>query len=799
MDIIKIDNNQYTLEEKIFAETVKLLYSHVSAAILGAIFTASCIMYGLSHAVPKSILYSWYVALLIVSAMRFSIVKAYQYANPLPNRAFTWYLLFVSVTIASGIVWMFAGTMLGDHGSLHEILITFGLAGIAAGSVPFFSASRFVACLFILMILPAYSIKMLMETGATHQIVGVLSVVFMMVLLASIFYIHKAIYAALKFKFENDDLIHQLSQANHEVAYMNNELQTEITERKQVELLLRNSEEQYRLVTNALPVLIAYIDTDFHFRFNNTAYAEWFNKPMNEINGHSIKDVFGAAVFSTFVDHYQTLMTGKQVIYETTMAFHEDQERYVSVTLIPHFRDHVFNGVFSLISDMTPRINYLATHDPLTDLPNRSLFNARLVHTLKHAQHESTRAALFFLDLDHFKNINDTLGHDVGDQLLVKVVERLKECVRDTDTIARIGGDEFTIILEKIPSIQFVMNIAERICKAISQVYRFNDRDLFITTSMGISIYPNDGDNMQILLKNADMAMYRAKERGRNKFEFFTQSMNQAMQKKTKIEANLRTALEKNEFEVYFQPLIDVNNMKITSLEALLRWKHPDMGMVAPSEFIPVAEDSNLIVPIGEWVLHNACERIQQWHQQGYAALRVAVNLSARQFLNHKLVQVIGGILHATGLDGKYLTLELTESLIMSDIENSIKIVNGLKELNIKIAIDDFGTGYSSLSYLKRFPIDIIKIDKSFITDFAADHHDAAIVKAIIAMAHTLKMKVVAEGVEKPDQLAYLKEFDCDEIQGYLLCPPVSARELTPVLNKQYKFETLHSPEVKVE
>ena len=777
-----------SLDEKIFGETVKLLYAQATAGIMGALFTASCIVFGLSHSIPKPILYSWYIAVLIVCVLRYSIIKAYQYAKPELNRALAWYLLFLSVTIASGIVWLFAGTMLGNHGSLHEILITFGLAGMAAGSVPFFSASRVVSCVFIALILPFYSIKMLMEPGLTHQIVGVLSLVFMAVLMVASFRIHAAIYEALKLKFTNDDLIHQLSKANYEVENVNKELQTEINERKQMELLLRNSEEQYRLVTNALPVLIAYIDTSFYFRFNNNAYAEWFNKPMSEINGHPIREIFGDAVFSTFQEHYQTLMTGKKVVYEATMIFHENQERYVSVTLIPHFRDHHFNGVFSLISDMTPRMNYLATHDSLTDLPNRSLFNARLTHALKHAHHDGTRVALFFIDLDHFKNVNDTLGHDIGDQLLVRVVERLKMCLRESDTIARLGGDEFTIILEKIPNIQFVIYIGERICKALSEVYRLNDRDLYITTSMGISVYPNDGENMQILLKNADMAMYRAKELGRNRFEFFTQTMNQALQKKSKIETSLRTALQKNEFEVYYQPVINLQNNKINSLEALLRWRHPEMGFIPPSEFIPIAEDANLIVPIGEWVLHSACERVKRWQKEGYTSLRVAVNLSPRQFLNNKLVQVINGILHSTRLDGNFLTLEITESLIMNDIENSIKVVNALKELNITIAIDDFGTGYSSLSYLKRFSFDIIKIDKSFITDFEKNKNDAAIVKAIIAMAHTLKMKVVAEGVEQLDQLLHLKEFHCDEIQGFLLCPPVPDLELDQVLNKEFSM-----------
>lgn len=765
----------YSIDENISAELVKLLYAQAKTAIGGSLITASCIVVGLFSAIPRPILFTWYALLIIVSIIRYGMVSAYFYAKPDVAQTAYWKKIFLIATVISGLTWMLAGTVLLPAGTIYQTLITFAIAGIVSGSVPYFSASKIVSATFILLVLPAFALRMILEGDKQHQLLGTLAIIYSVVLIFSAFRNHSAIYSALKLKFENLELIQRLSATK-------NVLQLEIREREQIEKLLRNSEEQYRLVTDALPVLIAYIDRNMCFRFANKPYTEWFNKSLTEIMGEPIKDIFGEGAFGLFNECYQQVLNGKQMSYETTLYLHEDQERYVSVTLIPHVIDNAVHGVFSLISDMTPRINYLATHDSLTGLPNRSLFNERLSRALKYAHRNSTQLVLLFLDLDHFKNVNDTLGHDVGDQLLIRVVERLKNCVEENDTIARLGGDEFIIILENIPNIEHVIATAKRLCKSLSEVYHIDDKRLYITTSIGISTYPNDGDNMQMLLKNADMAMYRAKERGRNMFEFYTRGMNEAIQKKANIETNLRKALENDEFKLHYQPVIDIKNNKIVCVEALIRWNNPEMGFVSPGEFIPIAEESDLIVNIGEWVLKTACQQNLIWQREQFKPVRISVNLSARQFMHHDLVDTIANTLKQTGLDGKYLTLEVTESLIMEDVDHSIKMLNALKALDVSIAIDDFGTGYSSLNYLKRFPFDIIKIDRTFITDFTANHDDAAIVKAIIALAHTLKMKVIAEGVEKPEQFNFLRDHGCDEIQGFLFYPPLSEMDMEMVL-----------------
>lgn len=782
----RMEKDLYTIEDRIFAGNVKILYTQAKAAIPGSILTGICLFFALHNVMPTTLLAYWLSFVFFVTLLRYCTCLLYLKRNVPIASTKHWYGLFLAVTILGSLSWVFAGTALLPSDPIYQVLIAFAIASIAAISIPLFAASRLINTVFIILVLSSFGINMFLQGTTPHRFIAFFTAIYMVVLILSSYRINSEIRSMLKLQIEKEDLIKRLYVTKNEVESINTELQTEISEREQVEKLLRNSEEQYRLVTNALPVLIAYIDTELYFRFNNRAYEEWFEKPLSAIIDKPVKELLGDAAFASFNEHYHKLLAGNQVTYETTMHFHHEQERYVSVTLIPHIRDNAVVGTFSLISDMTPRINYLATHDSLTNLPNRSLFNARLAHALRHAARHKKLVAILFLDLDHFKNVNDTLGHDVGDQLLVKVVERLKDCVQESDTIARLGGDEFIIILEDNINMQRVTGVAQQICTSLADVFRIGNHDLYITTSVGISLFPDDGDNMQILLKNADMAMYRAKERGRNTFEFYTRGMNETMQKKINIGTSLRAALEKRELKVYYQPIIDIRHNKISSMEALLRWDHPDMGFVSPGEFIPIAEETDLIVPIGEWVLRTASRQGLIWQREGYPPCRITINISNRQFMKRDLAHTISRILNETGLPGKYLSLELTESLIMSDVDHSIRVVKALKDLDIEIALDDFGTGYSSLSYLKRFPIDVIKIDRSFVTDFAVNQDDAAIVKAIIALGHNLKMKVVAEGVETPEQYLFLKKYSCDEVQGYLFYPPLS--ELDATLAMQNRF-----------
>jgi diguanylate cyclase (GGDEF)-like protein len=419
------------------------------------------------------------------------------------------------------------------------------------------------------------------------------------------------------------------------------------------------------------------------------------------------------------------------------------------------------------------RIRHLAYHDALTDLPNRSLLEDRLTTALAQAHRKSRMLALLYLDLDRFKRVNDTLGHSLGDHILQSVAERLTSIVREADTVARVGGDEFTILLPEISQAQDAIDVADRILRELRRPVMVDHRELPATTSMGIAFYPNDAEEADTLLRNADIAMYRAKEQGRDNYQLYTAAMNARIAERFAVENDLRRALDRNEFVVYYQPQVDLSSQQIVGVEALVRWEHPTRGLMLPADFIPVAEESGLIVPLGEWVLRTACAQAKAWQEAGLPPIRLAVNLSGRQFQQRNLSEMVERALNETSLEPRYLQLEITETVVMHDMDFTIATLNNLKAMGIQIAIDDFGCGHSSLNYLKRLPIDDVKIDRSFVHDLATDPSDAAIVGSVVAMTRELNLNVVAEGVETEEQLAFLKERQCDVVQGFLFSRPV--------------------------
>ncbi|MDA8096138.1 MAG: EAL domain-containing protein [Clostridia bacterium] len=444
-----------------------------------------------------------------------------------------------------------------------------------------------------------------------------------------------------------------------------------------------------------------------------------------------------------------------------------------------------------ILRDITERKRYEETiwhqafHDNLTGLANRMLFKDRLALAMAHAKRNNNGLAVLFLDLDRFKLINDTLGHDIGDQLLNQVGIRLRNCVREDDTVARMGGDEFTLLLPEIMKAEHAARIAQKVVEAVRQPLKIGEHELYISTSIGIVLFPDDGQDAETLLKNADTAMYRAKENGRNHYELYASSMNAKASERLLLENSMRRALERREFVVHYQPKINVKSGGITGMEALVRWQHPKLGLVLPGEFIPLAEESGLIVPIGEWVLKTACAQNKAWQDSGFPSIRVAVNLSARQFQLQNLVEVVSRVLKTTGLDPTCLELEITESIAMQNAEHTVSVLNQLNEMGIQLSIDDFGTGYSSLSYLRRFPINKLKIDRSFVAEIGTDSHNGAIASAVIVLGRSLNMGVIAEGVEREEQLNFLKDHDCFEMQGFLFGKPMPVEDFTHFLMAQ--------------
>ena len=437
------------------------------------------------------------------------------------------------------------------------------------------------------------------------------------------------------------------------------------------------------------------------------------------------------------------------------------------------------------------RIHRLAYYDALTHLPNRSLFQDRLHSALQQAERQQAWVVLMFLDLDRFKPINDSLGHAAGDRMLQEMATRLLACVSDDDTVARMGGDEFTLLLQPSPTRQIALNravnVAEQILNSLVTPFVLEGREFFVTASIGIALSPQDGNELSQLMKNADTAMYHAKERGKNNFQFYQADMNATALERLELESDLRHALEQQEFTLYYQPQFSGDGKRLTGAEALLRWRHPRRGLVPPVEFIPVLEELGLVVEVGDWVLTEACRQLKAWHLAKVRVPKVSVNISARQFADGQLGNRIASILKETGLPPACLELELTESILMREVDQAMQILAGLKRLGLSIAIDDFGTGYSSLNYLKQFPIDILKIDRTFVDGLPSGEQDAQIARAIIAMAHSLNLAVIAEGVETHEQLEFLREHGCDEVQGYLFGRPMPASRF----EAQYSNEAL--------
>lgn len=559
----------------------------------------------------------------------------------------------------------------------------------------------------------------------------------------------------------------------------------DITERKQAEEAL----ERYQLLCKHAKDIILFFRRDGQLIEANEAALKTYGYTREEILSLNVSDLRSPEAKGTLAEHLKNAETAS-VPYETT---HQRKDGGIFPVEV-NAQVTTLNGervMFAIVRDITDRkraeetINHLAFHDPLTDLPNRTLFFDRLGVALNRASRNKQMLAVMFLDLDRFKFVNDLLGHAAGDKLLKNVARKIKRCIRANDTVARMGGDEFTILLPEVKREQDAAKVANKILEALRKPWVVNGYKFHLTTSIGIALYPNDGTDKESLTKNADTAMYRAKEIGDN-YQFFTPAMNALTVERMQTEQDLRKALEKGEFEVYYQPQVNTGMGIIVGVEALLRWNHPDRGVICPPEFILPAEDLGLIIPIGEWVLRTACNQIKAWQEACVRPLKLAVNLSPYQFRQKDLLEKIQQIVEETGLDPHLLELEITESTAMQDVEFSVSTMRKLRNMGIGIAIDDFGTGYSSLNYLRRFPITTLKVDRSFVNDVLEDAEDAAIVGTIIVLARNLKLKVIVEGVETQAQQEFFEKHNCYEMQGHLFSYPVPAREMEKLFHRPF-------------
>jgi diguanylate cyclase (GGDEF)-like protein/PAS domain S-box-containing protein len=568
-------------------------------------------------------------------------------------------------------------------------------------------------------------------------------------------------------------------------------LQAELNERKR-------AEEQLIKLSRAVehsPSMVIITDTQHNI--------EYVNPKFIKVTGYTLEEVIGGNPYflstgnnpkAIYNELWEAISSGNEWRGEFYNS-RKNGEFYwesASISSIKNSKGEIKHFI-TVSEDITERklseatINYLAYHDPLTDLPNRLLFKERLDRALGLASRERRLLALMFLDLDRFKHINDSLGHTVGDSLLQSVAQRVKSCLRTTDTISRMGGDEFMILLPEISHVEDAAKVTEKILNVLHAPFNLSDRELHITASIGISIYPCDGEDSETLWKHADVAMYRAKELGGDKYQIYTPEMDAQALSDLEIANNLRQALERDEFYIHYQPQFDLRTRQIIGVEALLRWHNSILGSVAPDKFIPIAEQYSMLPKIDGWVMKEACAQNKAWQELGIACIPVAVNVSASQFQQSNFAEIVERTLGETGLDPSYLELEITESVVMKDEELAIRIMHRLRRMGIRIAIDDFGTGYSSLGKLKHFPIQKMKIDRMFVKDITTNKEDETITQAIIAMSHSLNMEVIAEGVETQEQLELLRSLNCDEVQGYLFYPPLSAGEITQLFVERVK------------
>jgi len=566
---------------------------------------------------------------------------------------------------------------------------------------------------------------------------------------------------------------------------------------------LKGSEKLHRYMINKSPDIVYMLDSRGRFTFINKRIETLLGYRKKEIIGKHYIDIIHEDDREKALNKFNERRTGTRSRVNIELRLkckNNDSTRYFETRSVPieinalgiynkeKTTESRFIGTYGVARDITERveaeeiIRFQAYHDMLTRLPNRTLLQDRLNQAILHTKRSNTKLAVMFLDLDRFKVVNDTLGHVIGDQLLQAVSNRLKKCLREGDTLARIGGDEFTLLLPEIHSRKDSEQIANKIIFTLKTPFNIDNHELFISTSIGIAHYPEDGATMETLVKHADIAMYHVKDNGKDNYQFYADNMHEIYSKHLSLENDIRRALQDDQFKLYYQPQVNIETNEIFAMEALIRWQHPERGIISPNEVISLAEETGLIQPIGDWIMETACNELSKWREMGLTNIRIAVNLSACQLEQENIVKSIIEILKKYNIPGNMLEIEITENVLMKDIENAIIKLKQLSAYGVKIAIDDFGTGYSSLNYLKKLPIDTLKIDRTFINDMHNSKQDSSIIKAIIAMAKGMDLNIISEGVETDVQLQQLIEWRCKNMQGFLFSRPISKTDARSML-----------------
>lgn len=568
-------------------------------------------------------------------------------------------------------------------------------------------------------------------------------------------------------------------------------IKEDITHLREVEQALLLREQALASTNNGIMISHA-VEDDHSIMYVNPAFERITGYTAQEAVGRIGRFLMRDDLAQPGLNEIRAALREKRPGHAILRSYRKDGTMFWNELFIAPISDTSRRDVthfVSVVNDISERMQYQtalehqATHDNLTGLANRNLLNDRIAHAIGHARRAGLMVAVLLLDLDHFKHVNDAYGHTAGDVLLQETAARLRRCVREIDTVARLGGDEFVIVLTDLTQAEVAETVAGKIRDALAEPILIDRREVFVAASIGIALYPRDGEHGEILLRNADIAMYRVKEHGRNSVHRFSPELASMAIDRVDMEASLRRALERREFVLHYQPKVDVASRRIVGAEALLRWEQPHVGLIYPGEFVRLAEETGLILPIGTWVIREAFRQQAAWRDAGLPPLKLSINLSPRQFRQEELPGIVARALEETGADAAAFTFELTESMVMHDVESTQVSLHALKHLGFELSLDDFGTGYSSLSYLRRFPIDEVKIDRSFVSELHHNEDDAAIAAAVVAMAQTLGLRVVAEGVELDEQLATLEKLGCHEVQGYLLGRPLAADDFAALFN----------------
>lgn len=764
-------NDRAAISKFIFRDKVRLLYEQLPLGILAETIIFSILVIALFSQMRETHFLIWVFYMLAILALWSTLWCLHSWKKS-PGQDNYWLYAFAVFAFCSGLGWGLMVSLLMPENNLHQAFIMILIIGLTAGTIPLFSPLFFIYALFLFSVLGPF-IFWLFSKGDIYSLLGYCALIYVAIVLTSCYYANKFLTTALALRYKNLNL-DNINQ------YLEN-----IIEERTSELTKSLAITKATLEATADGILV--VDVNGHPEYYNHRFLDLWNlilpdKPLKNLKSSFSKilqRVIEPEAFLRQVAHLSVQLEAEEsneIALKTGQIFEWHAKPY-------RIGNRIVGRVWSF-HDITKRkqmeeqLAYQAHHDLLTGLPNRKLFHDRLIHAINVAKRQHDKLILLFLDIDDFKLINDNFGHPAGDTLLEQTARRLRQCARASDTVARFGGDEFVLLFSTKDYAEAHL-LCERVLSAMNKPIRLAHQEIVVTANIGISLYPRDGNDAATLLKNADMAMYYAKNLGRNNYHLYDESIRQMTQISLEMQIQLRNALSNSEFFLVYQPTINLQTGQLVGLEALLRWRHPERGIVYPDEFIKAAEHSGLIIPLGQWVFAEACKQNRIWQEQYRQIIPIAINVSGVQFRQEDFIEFIDSCLIKYGLSAESIEIELTESVIMNEQQENMHILQELSKKGIRLAIDDFGTGYSSLSYLRDFPVTKLKIAQVFVKNCPHEPHNASIVSAIIAMAHGLEMRVLAEGIENSEQLAFLKKLDCDEGQGYLFNEPLEAGQFT--------------------